>query len=195
MKMLGTQNSRCTAARCCALRWRGRARSRWSHLARAFAGARAGPEGRPGDAEHRRCRGQTSRLPRTRSSRSRKSIPSSIAKINSRRRRRQSSGKTQGMQGVRPQRHRPGAHRHDFLAAGIEQGVLMKILPTTRPSPNLVANYQPAAAKMQELAQDYGVAVAVHAGRPLRNTTPTRSSRSRPRRPNCSHGARRTRTS
>ena len=53
----------------------------------------------------------------------------------------------------------------DFLAAGIEQGVLIKVLPEYAGKlPNLMANYQPAAAKMQELAHDYGVAVIVHAG-------------------------------
>src|SRR5215469_13708640 len=42
----------------------------------------------------------------------------------------------------------------DFLAAGIEQGVLMKLLPEYAAKfPNLTANYLPAAAKMQELAQ------------------------------------------
>src|ERR1043165_638644 len=45
----------------------------------------------------------------------------------------------------------------DFLAAGIEQGVLMKILPTYASNfPNLMSNYQPAAAKMQELAGEIG---------------------------------------
>ncbi len=56
----------------------------------------------------------------------------------------------------------------DFLAAGIEQGVLMKILPDQAAKfPNLMANYQPAAAKMQELAQDYGIAVAFMPAGPL----------------------------
>src|SRR5258708_34162707 len=41
----------------------------------------------------------------------------------------------------------------DFLAAGIDQGLLIKLLPEHAAKfPNLVANYQPAAAKMQELA-------------------------------------------
>src|SRR5204863_8996174 len=49
----------------------------------------------------------------------------------------------------------------DFLAAGIEQGLLVKILPDQASKfPNLMANYQPAAAKMQELAGDYGIEVA-----------------------------------
>ena len=43
----------------------------------------------------------------------------------------------------------------DFLAAGIEQGLLIKLLPEYAAKfPNLMANYQPAAAKMQELAQN-----------------------------------------
>jgi putative spermidine/putrescine transport system substrate-binding protein len=56
----------------------------------------------------------------------------------------------------------------DFLAAGIEQGVLTKLLPTYASKfPNLTANYQPAAAKMQELAQDYGVTVVFMPAGPL----------------------------
>ena len=45
----------------------------------------------------------------------------------------------------------------------------MKVCPTTPPSFQLTA-IQPAAAKMQELAQDYGVAVCRRA---LSNTTRT----------------------
>jgi putative spermidine/putrescine transport system substrate-binding protein len=38
----------------------------------------------------------------------------------------------------------------DFLAAGVEQGLLMQLLPTYAAKfPNLMANYLPAAAKMQ----------------------------------------------
>src|SRR5438105_3495747 len=56
----------------------------------------------------------------------------------------------------------------DFLAAGIEQGVLIKVLPEYASKfPNLTANYQPAAAKMQELAHDYGVAVTFMPAGPL----------------------------
>src|SRR6476661_6113375 len=56
----------------------------------------------------------------------------------------------------------------DFLAAGIEQGVLTKLLPTYASKfRDLVANYQPAAAKMQELTQDYGVAVVFMPAGPL----------------------------
>ncbi len=56
----------------------------------------------------------------------------------------------------------------DFLAAGIEQGVLMKILPNDEAKfPQLMANYQPAAAKMQELAGDYGIEVTFMPAGPL----------------------------
>ena len=56
----------------------------------------------------------------------------------------------------------------DFLAAGIEQGLLMKILPDHAAKlPNLIANYQPAAAKMQELAGDYGIEVTFMPAGPL----------------------------
>ena len=56
----------------------------------------------------------------------------------------------------------------DFLAAGIEQGLLTKILPTYAAKfPNLMANYQPAAAKMQELAGDYGITVVFMPAGPL----------------------------
>jgi putative spermidine/putrescine transport system substrate-binding protein len=56
----------------------------------------------------------------------------------------------------------------DFLAAGIEQGLLMKVLPTYAAKfPNLTANYQPAAAKMQELAGDYGITVVFMPAGPL----------------------------
>ena len=61
----------------------------------------------------------------------------------------------------------------DFLAAGIEQGLLMKILPDQASKfPNLVANYQPAAAKMQELAGDYGIEVAFMPAGPLLEYNP-----------------------
>ena len=61
----------------------------------------------------------------------------------------------------------------DFLAAGIEQGLLLKILPDHAASfPNLTANYQPAAAKMQELAGDYGIEVAFMPAGPLLEYNP-----------------------
>jgi putative spermidine/putrescine transport system substrate-binding protein len=56
----------------------------------------------------------------------------------------------------------------DFLAAGIEQGLLVKILPDHAAKfPNLTGNYQPAAAKMQELAGNYGVEVTFMPAGPL----------------------------
>ena len=63
----------------------------------------------------------------------------------------------------------------DFLAAGIEQGVLMKILPDNAAKfPNLMANYLPAAAKMQELAQDYGITVVFMPAGPLVEYNPAK---------------------
>src|SRR5439155_17404047 len=56
----------------------------------------------------------------------------------------------------------------DALAASIEQGLLMKILPANAAKfPNLMANYQPAAAKMQELAGEYGITVVFMPAGPL----------------------------
>src|SRR5205814_9193530 len=56
----------------------------------------------------------------------------------------------------------------DFLAAGIDQGVIMKLLPDhANKFPNLMANYQPAAAKMQELAQNQGIVVTFMPAGPL----------------------------
>jgi putative spermidine/putrescine transport system substrate-binding protein len=61
----------------------------------------------------------------------------------------------------------------DFLAAGIEQGLLMKVLPANAAKfPNLMANYQPAAAKMQELAGDYGIAVVFMPAGPILEYNP-----------------------
>jgi len=61
----------------------------------------------------------------------------------------------------------------DFLAAGIEQGLLMQLLPTySSKFPNLTSNYQPAAAKMQELAGDYGIAVVFMPAGPLLEYNP-----------------------
>lgn len=56
----------------------------------------------------------------------------------------------------------------DFLAAGIEQGLLIKILPDhSAKFPDLIAGYQPAAAKMQELAGNYGIEVTFMPAGPL----------------------------
>ena len=61
----------------------------------------------------------------------------------------------------------------DFLAAGIEQGLLIKILPDHAAKfPNLIANYQPAAAKMQELAGNYGIEVTFMPAGPLLEYNP-----------------------
>ncbi len=61
----------------------------------------------------------------------------------------------------------------DFLAAGIEQGLLIKLLPDFASKfPNLMANYQPAAAKMQELAQDQGIEVVFMPAGPLLEYNP-----------------------
>jgi putative spermidine/putrescine transport system substrate-binding protein len=61
----------------------------------------------------------------------------------------------------------------DFLAAGIEQGLLIKILPDYASKfPGLLNNYQPAAAKMQELAQDSGIAVTFMPAGPLLEYNP-----------------------
>ena len=63
----------------------------------------------------------------------------------------------------------------DFLAAGIEQGLLEKILPAHAAKfPGLIANYQPAAAKMQELAQDYGIVVTFMPAGPLVEYNPAK---------------------
>ena len=61
----------------------------------------------------------------------------------------------------------------DFLAAGIEQGLLMKVLPANAAKfPNLMTNYQPAAAKMQELAGEYGIAVVFMPAGPILEYNP-----------------------
>ena len=61
----------------------------------------------------------------------------------------------------------------DFLAAGIEQGLLEQILPAHASKfPNLMSNYQPAAAKMQELAGNYGIEVAFMPAGPLLEYNP-----------------------
>ncbi len=61
----------------------------------------------------------------------------------------------------------------DFLAAGIEQGLLEKVLPAHASKfPNLMGNYEPAAAKMQELAGDYGIEVAFMPAGPLLEYNP-----------------------
>src|SRR6185369_8277829 len=45
-----------------------------------------------------------------------------------------------------------------FLGNAIEQGLLVKLLPEYAAKfPGLISNYQPPAAKMQELAQGQGI--------------------------------------
>src|SRR6185437_8271968 len=61
----------------------------------------------------------------------------------------------------------------DFLAAGIEQGELTKLMPDYASKfPGLMANYQPPAAKMQELAGDYGIEVTFMPAGPLLEYNP-----------------------
>ena len=61
----------------------------------------------------------------------------------------------------------------DFLAAGIEQGLLVKLLPDYAAKfPNLMTNYQPPAAEMQKLAMDQGIAVTFMPAGPLMEFNP-----------------------
>jgi len=63
----------------------------------------------------------------------------------------------------------------DFLAAGIEQGLVLKLLPEYAPKfPNLIQNYLPAAAKMQELAQNQGIEVVFMPAGPLLEYNPAK---------------------
>jgi len=63
----------------------------------------------------------------------------------------------------------------DVLAAGIEQGLLVKLIPEHAAKfPNLMANYQPAAAEMQKLAQDQGIEVAFMPAGPLLEYNPAK---------------------
>jgi putative spermidine/putrescine transport system substrate-binding protein len=56
----------------------------------------------------------------------------------------------------------------DALAAGVEQGLWIPVLPQySGKFPNLTANYQPAAAKMQELASNQAVLVNFMPAGPL----------------------------
>src|SRR5438046_2902111 len=55
-----------------------------------------------------------------------------------------------------------------FLGNAIEQGLLIKVLPEYAAKfPGLMNNYQPAAAKMQELAQGQGIEVVFMPAGPL----------------------------
>ena len=56
----------------------------------------------------------------------------------------------------------------DGLSAGIKNNLLTKILPDSQDKfPNLIENYQPAAADMQQLAQGYGIEVVYYPSGPL----------------------------
>jgi putative spermidine/putrescine transport system substrate-binding protein len=62
-----------------------------------------------------------------------------------------------------------------FLGNAIEQGLLVKILPDHAAKfPNLMANYQPAAAKMQEIAQGQGIEVTFMPAGPLLEYNPAK---------------------
>ena len=64
-----------------------------------------------------------------------------------------------------------------FLGNAIEQGLLVKLLPDYAVKfPDLMNNYQPAAAKMQELAQGQGIEVTFMPAGPL-IPAPARSNR------------------
>ena len=63
----------------------------------------------------------------------------------------------------------------DVLAAGIEQGLLVKILPDHAAKfPNLTANYQPPAVEMQKLAQDQGILITFMPAGPLLEYNPAK---------------------
>ena len=63
----------------------------------------------------------------------------------------------------------------DVLAAGVEQGLLVKILPEYAAKfPNLMANYLPAAAEMQKLAMDQGIEVVFSPAGPLIEYNPAK---------------------
>lgn len=63
----------------------------------------------------------------------------------------------------------------DFLAAGVEQGLLTKILPDNAGKfPNLMANYQAPAAEMQKLAQDQAIAVTFMPAGPILSYNPAK---------------------
>lgn len=63
----------------------------------------------------------------------------------------------------------------DFLAAGIEQGLLIKMLPDHASKfPKLLENYIPAAGQMQKLAQDQGITVTFMPAGPLLEYNPAK---------------------
>ncbi|MEJ7669997.1 MAG: extracellular solute-binding protein [Casimicrobiaceae bacterium] len=63
----------------------------------------------------------------------------------------------------------------DFLAAGIEQGLVMKLLPEhSSKFPGLLDNYQAPAREMQKLAQDQGILVTFMPAGPLLEYNPAK---------------------
>ena len=62
-----------------------------------------------------------------------------------------------------------------FLGNAVEQGLLVKLVPDHAAKfPGLMANYQPAAAKMQELAQGQGIEVTFMPAGPLLEYNPAK---------------------
>ena len=62
-----------------------------------------------------------------------------------------------------------------FLGNAVEQGLLVKLLPDYAAKfPNLMNNYQPPAAKMQELAQGQGIEVVFMPAGPLLEYNPAK---------------------
>jgi putative spermidine/putrescine transport system substrate-binding protein len=62
-----------------------------------------------------------------------------------------------------------------FLGAAVEQGLLLKLLPEYAAKfPGLMTNYQPAAAKMQELTQGQGIEVVFMPAGPLLEYNPAK---------------------
>jgi len=62
-----------------------------------------------------------------------------------------------------------------FLGNAIEQGLLVKLLPEySSKFPGLMNNYQPPAAKMQELAQGHGIEVVFMPAGPLLEYNPAK---------------------
>jgi putative spermidine/putrescine transport system substrate-binding protein len=62
-----------------------------------------------------------------------------------------------------------------FLGAAVEQGLLTRLLPDYAAKfPGLMNNYQPAAAKMQELAQGQGIEVVFMPAGPLLEYNPAK---------------------
>jgi putative spermidine/putrescine transport system substrate-binding protein len=62
-----------------------------------------------------------------------------------------------------------------FLGNSVEQGLLVRLLPDHAAKfPNLMENYQPAAAKMQELAQGQGIEVVFMPAGPLIEYNPAK---------------------